>query len=303
MWDTLIVNPMINALLLFYNLLGQNFVLAIAFFTILIRILTLPLNMRQQRSMMKTQEMQPQIQAIQKKYKDNPQKMQEEFRKIGYNPADTLTGCLPTLLQFPILIGLYQAIIIVLGTTPQSLFELVPRAYPAINLSTLIPVDNMFLWLNMSQPDPFFILPVLVVVSMFVQQKLLTPTPAKNQNAQDNPMAGMTQSMQYTMPLMFGFFSLQFPSGLSIYFILANLIGIVQGLYMKRITDREKAERAANGGVPALVTVGDDSPANSTPVKKSAPSTNGSSGSKSKSNRSQSSSKTPAKRKKRSAKR
>jgi YidC/Oxa1 family membrane protein insertase len=303
MWDTLIVNPMINALLLFYNLLGQNFVLAIAFFTILIRILTLPLNMRQQRSMMKTQEMQPQIQAIQKKYKDNPQKMQEEFRKIGYNPADTLTGCLPTLLQFPILIGLYQAIIIVLGTTPQSLFELVPRAYPAINLSTLIPVDNMFLWLNMSQPDPFFILPVLVVVSMFVQQKLLTPTPAKNQNAQDNPMAGMTQSMQYTMPLMFGFFSLQFPSGLSIYFILANLIGIVQGLYMKRITDREKAERAANGGVPALVTVGDDSSTNATPVKKSAQSTNGSSGSKSKSTRSQTSSKTPAKRKKRSAKR
>lgn len=300
MWDTLIVNPMINALLMFYNLLGENFVLSIAFFTILIRVITLPLNMRQQRSMMRTQEIQPQIQAIQKKYKDNPQKMQEEFRKIGYNPADTLTGCLPTLLQFPILIGLYQAIITVLGTTPQALFELVPRTYPAINLATLIPVENMFLWLNLSQPDPFFILPVIVFASMFIQQKLLTPTPAKNQNNQDNPMAGMTQSMQYTMPLMFGFFSLQFPSGLSIYFILANLIGIAQGFYMKRITDREKAERAANG-TPAVIIEGDESvPAKAiSSSSKTKQSANGSSGTKSKTTSTQ----TPAKRKKRSAKR
>ncbi len=293
MWDTLIVNPMINALLLFYDLLGNNFILAIAVFTVLIRVITLPLNMRQQRSMMKTQEIQPQIQAIQKKYRDNPQKMQEEFKKIGYNPADTLTGCLPTLIQFPILIGLYQAIITVLGTTPQSLFELVPRVYPAINLTQLIPVENKFLWMNLSQPDPFFVLPIIVFASMFIQQKLLTPAPSGNQ--QDNPAASMTQSMQYTMPLMFGFFSLQFPSGLSIYFILANIIGIFQGLYMRRITDREKAERAASGK-PVYVIDADDSKSAATKSKASA---NGSGGSKSKSSDSQSA----AKRKKRSAKR
>ena len=135
MWDTLIVNPMINALLWFYSILGQNFILAIAALTILIRLVTLPLNMKQQRSMMRTQEIQPEINAIQKKYRDNPQKMQEEFRRIGYNPTDTLSGCLPTLLQFPILIGLYQAITTILGTTPQALFELVPRVYPAINVT------------------------------------------------------------------------------------------------------------------------------------------------------------------------
>ena len=247
MWDTFIVNPMINALLWFYNLLGQNFILAIAALTILIRLVTLPLNMKQQRSMMRTQEIQPEINAIQKKYRDNPQKMQEEFRRIGYNPTDTLSGCLPTLLQFPILIGLYQAITTILGTTPQALFELVPRVYSAINVTQLIPVENKFAWLNLSQPDPFFILPLVVFGSMFIQQKLLTPTPPKGQTPQDNPAAGMSQSMMYTMPLMFGFFSLQFPAGLSIYFILANIIGIAQGLYMKRITDREKAERAARG--------------------------------------------------------
>ena len=247
MWDTLIVNPMINALLWFYSILGQNFILAIAALTILIRLVTLPLNMKQQRSMMRTQEIQPEINAIQKKYRDNPQKMQEEFKRIGYNPADTLSGCLPTLLQFPILIGLYQAITTILGTTPQALFNLVPRANWVSNLTQLIPVENKFAWLNLSQPDPLFILPIIVFGSMFIQQKLLTPTPPKGQTPQDNPAAGMSQSMMYTMPLMFGFFSLQFPSGLSIYFILANIIGIAQGLYMKRITDREKAERAARG--------------------------------------------------------
>ncbi len=297
MWDTLIVNPMINALLFFYDLLGNNFILAIAVFTILIRLITLPLNMRQQRSMMRTQEIQPQIQAIQKKYKDNPQKMQEEFRKIGYNPADTLTGCLPTLLQFPILIGLYRAIVLVLGSTPQSLFDLVPRVYPAINLTSIIPVENIFLWLNLSQPDPLFVLPILVFASMFVQQKLLSPSTA-GKAAQDNPAASMTQSMQYTMPLMFGLFSLQFPSGLSIYFLLANLIGIVQGLYMRRVTERDKAERAANGKPAYVIDAEEEKPVKAVPAK-SKQSANGSGATKSKSTSSQSA----AKRKKRSAKR
>jgi YidC/Oxa1 family membrane protein insertase len=302
MWETFIVNPMINALLWFYGLFG-DFIVAIAVFTIIIRLITLPLNLRQQRSMMKTQEMQPQVQAIQKKYRDNPQKMQEEFRKIGYNPAESLTGCLPTLLQFPILIGLYQAIVIVLGTTPQSLFELKPRVYPAINLTSLIPVDNQYLWLNLDQPDPFFILPILVVATMFLQQKLLAPPARPTTGQEENPAAAMTQSMQYTMPLMFGFFSLQFPSGLSIYFILSNLIGIAQGLYMRWHMNREKEAMASKPKVVEGTVV--DASAESA-VTKSVTASNGSSAKSSKSTKattSPSSSSTTTKRKKRSAKR
>lgn len=303
MWNTLIVDPMINALLFFYDILNNNFVLALAVFTLLIRLITLPLNVRQQRSMMKTQEMQPQIQAIQKKYKDNPQKMQEEFRKIGYNPADSLTGCLPTLIQFPILIGLYQAIMISLGTTPQALFELVPRVYSSINLNELIPIANTFLWLNLSQPDPFFVLPVLVVVSMFVQQKLLSPTPkkdAKKGAEQENPAAAMTQSMQYTLPLMFGFFSLQFPSGLSIYFILANVIGIAQGLYVRQVMAKENEKEAAKPATSPTVIEG--SATNGT-VATSAVSTSSSNGSGQSKTKTKSKSGQTSKRKRRSAKR
>jgi YidC/Oxa1 family membrane protein insertase len=95
---------------------------------------------------------------------------------------------------------------------------------------------------------------------MFLQQKLLAPTPQRSQDGkeQENPAAAMTQSMQYTMPLMFGFFSLQFPAGLSIYFILSNIIGIAQGYYMRWTMNREKAANAvaesaaaANGKAPS----------------------------------------------------
>jgi YidC/Oxa1 family membrane protein insertase len=260
--DQFIINPMTNALLLLYDFLGNNFVLAIAIFTILIRLVTLPLNLRQQKSSIRMQEMQPQIQAIQKKYRDNPAKMQEEFKKINYNPTESLTGCLPLLLQFPILIGLYRAIIVLLGSTPLSLLELTDRVYGwvdnAVNLSSALPIPNKFLWLNLAQPDPIYILPVLVFATMFVSQKLLMPAKKKEdekkgkEKKDENPMAGMTQSMQYTMPIMFGFFSLSFPAGLSIYFVLSNIIGIGQG-YITRANmakERELADMRKNGMSP-----------------------------------------------------
>ncbi|HSM58997.1 MAG TPA: YidC/Oxa1 family membrane protein insertase [Candidatus Sulfomarinibacteraceae bacterium] len=283
MWDLFILNPMINALLLLYDLLGTNFFLAIAVFTLLIRLLTLPLNMRQQRASMRMQEMQPQVQKIQKKYKDNPQKMQEEFQRIGYNPAESLLGCLPLLIQFPILIGLYRAIIVVLGSTPQALFELTQRAYDFIDLTALLPINNQFYWLNLAQPDPIFVLPLLVFGTTFLQQKLLTPQTEsadndgkKGKKEDDNPMAGMTKSMQYTMPLMFGFFALQFPAGLSLYFVLSNVIGVGQGLLMRRSMEEEKAAAAAksgNGETPGQVdnddvVAGDDGAAQDSKSRK-----------------------------------
>lgn len=303
MWDQFIINPMTNALLVFYYLLSNNFVLAIAVFTILIRLLTLPLNLRQQKTSIRMQEMQPQIQSIQKKYRDNPAKMQEEFKKIGYNPAESLTGCLPLLLQFPILIGLYRAIIVLLGSTPLSLLELTDRVYPAVaewvNLSSVLPIPNKFFWLNLAQPDPLYILPVLVFATMFVSQRLLMPAKKQEDDKKgkkkenENPMAGMTQSMQYTMPIMFGFFSLSFPAGLSIYFVLSNIIGIGQG-YITRTNmakEREKADLRKKNGMQPTTGIPDSEDSKS--VKSSA---NGPGGSSKKKKR-------RSRRKRRSAKR
>ena len=235
-WQTGIVNPMTNLLLLLYQVLGQNFLLALIAFTAMTRLIMLPLNLRQQRSMMRQQELQPQIQAIQKKYRSDPQRMNEEFQKLGYNPAESLAGCLPLVIQMPIFFGLYRAIQFMLSATPQGLYQLSERAYDFIDLTNLLPVGNQFLWLNMAQPDPLFILPLLVGGSMFLQQKLMAPpkkVDAKGKPA-DDPTASVQQSMMVTMPLMFGFFALQFPAGLSVYFVISNIIGIAQGYYMRR---------------------------------------------------------------------
>lgn len=260
MWDTLIIDPMTNALLVLYGLLGNNLILSIAVFTIVLRLLTLPLNLRQQRSMMKTQKMQPQIRAIQQKYKDNPQKMQEEFQKIGYNPAESLAGCLPLLIQMPILFGLFQVLRFMLGTTPQSLFELSQRAYEGINLTTLLPIDSNFLWMNLGQPDPLYVLPILVFVTMFIQTRYTTMSGANNKDddkksnkkkdEQPDPTAAMNKQMQYMMPVMFGFFSLQFQAGLSVYFVLSNIIGIGQGLYVRRVMANEPTDDDNKSAAP-----------------------------------------------------
>ena len=102
MWNTLILDPMVNSLLLIYDFLGDNFGVAIIVFTIIVRLITLPLTWQSQRSTLKMQELQQskKWQDIQKKHKDDKQKLQEEqlklYREVGFNP---LSGCLPTLIQ------------------------------------------------------------------------------------------------------------------------------------------------------------------------------------------------------------
>lgn len=224
MWDLLIINPMTNAMLLFYGLLANQFILAILALTIVIRILVFPLTLKQQRSMMSMQALQrsQEWQDIQKKYKGDREKLAQEqmrmYREYGVNPAG---GCLPTLIQFPVLIGLYQSINRVLATSPIQLIDLAQRVY-APGLAALVPMNDRFLWLRLGQPDTYYILPILVVVTTWAQQKLLTPPNP------DPQAASMNRSMQVMMPLMFGFFALSFSSALSIYFVISNVVGVAQ---------------------------------------------------------------------------
>lgn len=237
-FDILVVNPMTNILLLIYDLLFHNYVLAILALTIIIRLITLPLTLKQQVSSMKMAAMQPQIKAIQEKYKNEPQKLSEEMRKVGFNP---LGGCLPLLIQFPILIGLYNAITRTLAVTPLSLLELGKHIYGFLpNLSSLVPVNSTFLGLiDLGQPDKLFIIPILVIATTYFSTKLTTPPAADAQSKQTNQMMSMM------MPVMFGFFMLSAPAGLGIYWIVSNLIGIGQFYLMKPRLDLAKAEHAA----------------------------------------------------------
>ncbi len=230
MWD-LILNPFVTALIFLYQILAQNTVLAIIAFTVLVRLLMHPLTIQQQRSMKAQQEIQPKLKKLQEKYKGDREKMSQAqmdlYREHGINP---LGGCLPLLIQFPLIIGLYQAIIMVLGATPLQLLDLNGRILiPTLN--QVVPLSQSFLWLNLAQPDPFYILPVLVLITTWVQQKLMTPAASGQDGGQ---AAQMTKSMGTVMPIMFFFFSLSFASGLSIYFVTSNILGIIQYWKMGR---------------------------------------------------------------------
>jgi len=222
-----LISPMVNVLLFFYSLLGNSFPLAIVIVTILVRLITLPLTLPQQRSTRKMQALAPQLEALKKKHGNDRSKMAEAQMKLyKENNVSMFGGCLPLILQLFIMIAFYQAITGALALNPLQLLSLAHRMTP--ELAALIPINSHFLWLNLGEADPFFVLPVLVVVTTYLQQKIATPPSA------DPSASSMTKQMNIMMPLMFGLFALQFPSGLSIYFIVSNLVGIAQFYFIGR---------------------------------------------------------------------
>jgi len=243
MWDALIINPMVNTLLWIYDILWNNFGLAIIVFTLLVRLITLPLTFSQMKSTQKMQELQKskKWQEIQKKYKGERDKLAQEqmkiYKEMGINPFGS---CLPTLIQFPIIIGLYQAVIRALAVTPTQMLDLSSHIYPFINAAGLIPLNNRFLWMDLAQPERLYVfgvgIPVLaifVVITTYVQSKLMTP-PAQpgDQGAQ------MAQAMNLYMPFLMGWLAYSFSSGLALYFVASNLFSIIQYAAMGNVNWR-----------------------------------------------------------------
>ena len=222
-WSSVIVQPMINSLIFLYSVAFSNFGIAIAIFTIAIRGVMMPLTVKQSRQMKAMSALQPKIKEIQAKYSKDKQRQSQETMKLykeqGVNPI----GCLgPMFIQMPIWIGLYQAIIKTVPSTPESLVGLSTNLYPWLPMvKDVIPLDSSFLWLNLARPDTLPVLPIMVGVSMFLMQKMTMMPAADDKQASTNKM------MLWMMPLMFGFFSMQFPSGLALYWVISNVVGIV----------------------------------------------------------------------------
>jgi YidC/Oxa1 family membrane protein insertase len=228
-WNQILLGPATNFIIVLDRLLFGSYGLAIIVFTIVLRLVTLPLTLRQMNSSKKMSTLQPKLQEIQKKYSD-PKRRSEETMKLykeeGVNPA----GCLiPTLIQFPIWIALYQVIRITLGTTPESLIDLSHRLYPWSFVQEAVPLASHFLWLNLGAPDRTFILPILVFATMWLQQKLTmtqTTMQAGSQTAQTNQM------MLWFLPLLFAYFSTSVPSGLALYWVITNFAGIALNYFV-----------------------------------------------------------------------
>ena len=221
LWDLVFVNPITNALIILNNIVLGNFGVAIIIFTLLMRLLTMPLTVRQIRSSRALSTLQPRLQELQKKHKD-PKRRQEEtmkiYREAGVNPL----GCLlPMLVQFPIWIALYRALRITVGGTPESFLDLSQRLYPWGYIERALPLKTTFLWMNLGQPDTSLILAFIVFASTYVQQRLATPPTTDPRTQSTNQM------MLWMMPLMFAFFTLQVPSGLGVYWAVSNIVGVI----------------------------------------------------------------------------
>ena len=192
---------LLRALQFFYKFI-PNYGVSIIILTIVIRLLTFPLQIKSFKSMKKLQEIQPDLAKLKEKFKDDPQRMQKEsmelFKRSGANP---LGGCLPLLLQMPIFFAFYKVLF--------SAVELVGAPF--------------YFWIiDLSVKDPFYVLPVLMTISMFLQQKM-TPTTTTDP---------VQKKVLMFMPLIFGFIMKDLPSGLSLYIFVSTIMGILQQLYV-----------------------------------------------------------------------
>ena len=221
-WDLIILQPVINSLVVLSSALLNNFGLTIIGLTIIIRGAMYPLTIRQLRSTKAMESLQPQLVELRKKYAKDKQKLAKEqmqlYKESGVSPA----GCLlPMLIQMPIWIALYQSIMMALAVAPEGLLNLSRYLYSWPVVYSMLPLDSKFLWLNLAVRDGLLILPILVGITMWVQQKMVTSTTA---DPKQQSMRGM---MLWMMPLLFTFLSLQFPSGLALYWVTSNVISIV----------------------------------------------------------------------------
>jgi YidC/Oxa1 family membrane protein insertase len=243
MWEA-VVNFFSNVLLIIYKLSGsgpQSFGIAIILFTILIRLVTYPLMTSQIKSSQKMQELQTNKKwlEIQEKNKGDREKLAQEqmkmYKELGISP---FSSCLPMFIQFPIIFALYQSIVRALAASPAQLLILQNAAYPILGLQNLIPVNSKFLWMNLGQPERVYmfgigipVLALIVAITTYVQTKV-TMVPSANPKDQT---AAMNSMMTIYMPLLLFYFSLNYASGLAIYFIISNILGVVQYALMGKV--------------------------------------------------------------------
>lgn len=210
-WDKFFVNPLNVSLDWFANHLWMSYGLAILIVTLIIRFAILPLTIKQVRSSKKMQEIQPELQKLKEKYKDDTQKQQEEtmklFQQHGVNP---LAGCFPILIQMPVLIALYHAIM--------------RNSYIG---------ESTFLWLELGSKDPTYILPLIAAATTFIQQKMMSAT-----------MPAQMRSLMFIFPVLIFVMSMSFPSALPLYWVFSNLFTIVQNYFIYG-TSRMKVDEGA----------------------------------------------------------
>jgi YidC/Oxa1 family membrane protein insertase len=220
-WNEYIVYPLSWLIVKGAEILGGSFGLSLIVVTILIRLAILPLMIKQTRSSKAMQALQPEMKSLREKYSSKDQKTQQKlqqetmalFQKHGVNP---MAGCFPLIVQMPILIGFYHAI-----------------------SRTREIAEQNFLWFDLGEKDPYFILPIVAGITTFIQQKLMMA------GQEHNPQMAM---MLWMMPIMIVVFAFNFPAALSLYWVVGNIFMIVQTYFIKGPDLRKVSDTGKAGG-------------------------------------------------------
>lgn len=211
-WFTFLAKPMFKFLQFIHDYVG-NWGWTIVILTIIVKLILFPLSYKSMVSMNKLKELAPKIKQIQEKYKGDNQKasmhMMEMYKKEGANP---MGGCLPIILQIPVFFAIYRVLL------------------NAIELKGA----EWILWIeDLAEMDPYFILPILMGATMFLQQQI-TPNTLQDE---------MQRKMFQFLPVIFTFFFLWFPAGLTLYWFINNLFTVGQQYYVNRLFEKAKEQR------------------------------------------------------------
>lgn len=260
-----------------------NFGWAIIIFTVLVRVLLLPLMVKQQKSMVNMQKIQPELTKLQKKYANDQQKLNEEtmklYQKYDVNP---MGGCLPLLIQMPILLAVYRVIqqpitYLLRMDVPTKVLDILKQTATDTELNVVAFVTNNFgkaqsllekanlnfdisqlkinfdfLGLNLGYSPQncdgnyiLFIIPVISIITSFLTTKLSRAGMEKDESQKQNEQANQMQAMNYVFPLMTGYFCYILPAAMGLYWIIGNLWQMGQTYVMNKIMSRKKEENDA----------------------------------------------------------
>lgn len=250
LWNQILVWPILNLLIAIYKILSLigipgAFGFAIVILTVIIRGATLPLSHTQLKSAKKIQDLKPRLDELTQKHGKDKVKLQQAqlalYKEAGVNPA---AGCLPLLLQMPVFIALYNVFIQVLNKDTGVVIETINKIlyHPALHIEKL---DLSFLGTNLSaRPNEWqsagvwlLTIPFITGGLQYLQTRLMTKTTnPPSQKSQEDQATAMQRQMALMMPVMIGFFSLSFPLGLSLYWNIFTLFGIIQQLQINKTT-------------------------------------------------------------------
>ncbi|HUV47126.1 MAG TPA: YidC/Oxa1 family membrane protein insertase [Candidatus Bathyarchaeia archaeon] len=264
LWFIFLYQPLINLLILFYQIFGQNLGLAIIGLTLAIRFALTPLTAPSMKAAQKMKELAPQLEKLKKKHKKDKQTLataqMELYRQNGVNPA---AGCLPQIIQIIILLALFQAFNQVLKPDGDVIAKLNEVLYSPLQLVKGGIIKTRFLYLNLTQPDilklPFKILfidklpGIFLICSAAIQfftSKMMMPAAKeatakaeKTPQVKDDFSAAMQTQMLYMMPLMTLVIGFKFPSGLVLYWLTFSLYLFIQQLYLRKNGKNQKNNR------------------------------------------------------------